>query len=54
MREKVIKLKQGEMMSKLPVFKKWQIVEKRGLENGMGELFNPETAHKFYDVDFLN
>ena len=43
----------GETMSKLSVFEKWQEVEKRGLENGMGELFNPETGHKFYDVDFF-
>jgi len=23
------------------------------MKEGMGELFNPETAHKFYGVDFM-
>ena len=40
-------------MSKLSVFEKWKEVQERYIEDGIGELFNPETAHKFYDVDFM-
>lgn len=39
-----------EINSNLTIFEKWQIVE----ENEISELFSPEYARKFYDVDFMD
>ena len=40
-------------MKKLSIFDKWKIVNNYLIENGQGELFDPEIAHQFYGINFL-